>query len=85
MTDADLSPHELLHHAEEPVHDPTLALAAIGALRKWLEEREETLIRAARSDGHSWQGIATFLGRSKQAVWEKYRNPADSSDDNPNG
>ena len=65
--------------------NPTLALSAVGALRVWLDEVEGPLVSRARDEGHSWHGIATALRRTKQGVWEKYRNPADSSDNSVNG
>jgi hypothetical protein len=74
------SPTDLAQHIEAVVDDPILALSAIGALRGWLDQREATVVKMARSEGFSWQGIATAVGRSKQAVWEKYQSPADPSD-----
>jgi len=79
-TAGELEPHGLVHHIETPVDDPLLALSAMGALRGWLDKREAAVVKMARHEGFSWQGIATAVGRSKQAVWEKYQNPADPSD-----
>jgi glycyl-tRNA synthetase alpha subunit len=79
-SDAEIEPHGLVHHIEGNTEDPSLALAAIGALRVWLDKMEVDTVYMARIEGLSWQGIATMLRRSKQAVWEKYRNPGDSSD-----
>ena len=73
------SPTALVQHIEPVVDDPVLALSAIGALRGWLDRREATVVKMARHEGFSWQSIATAVGRSKQAVWEKYQNPADPS------
>jgi len=53
--------------------EPLSALGSIYLVRRYLEEREFNLVRSARAEGMSWAWIAAQLGRSKQAVWEKYR------------
>jgi hypothetical protein len=53
--------------------DPENALAALGVLQHWLAKREEGLVHEARDKGASWGDIARLLGRSRQAVWERYR------------
>jgi hypothetical protein len=53
--------------------DPENALAALGVLQHWLAKREEGLVQEARDKGASWGDIARLLGRSRQAVWERYR------------
>jgi hypothetical protein len=68
----------MLEHADDT--DPNFGLAAVGSLRRWLAEREEDLVKKARVEGWSWFGIAEALGRSRQAVWEKYREPIDPRD-----
>jgi hypothetical protein len=60
--------------------NPFDALTAISVLRRWLDLREFEMVRIAREEGVSWHGIAGALGRSKQAVWERFRNPLDPSD-----
>jgi hypothetical protein len=47
----------------------------LAELRDWVDEREVVLVAKARRDGWRWPWIAHALGRSKQAVWEKYRSP----------
>jgi hypothetical protein len=85
MIDTEVpDPSTLVAHVEENTDDPRVALSAIGVLRSWLDEMEEDLVNKARIEGLSWFGIGTLLGRSKQAVWEKYRDPIDPRD-NPNG
>ena len=79
----DTDPGVLVQLVEDT--DPTLALSAVGSLHRWLDEVEGPLVRRARHEGHSWHGIAIALGRTKQGVWERYRNPADSSDNSVNG
>jgi hypothetical protein len=76
---------ELLRRIRDEPGDPTVSLSAIREIRTWLDIRELHFVERARSEGLSWHGIAKHLGRSKQAVWERYRNPSDSSDSNING
>ena len=52
--------------------DPGHLLTGVRQLREWLDEREETGVLAARAEDWPWSHIAALLGRSKQAVWEKY-------------
>ena len=44
---------------------------------------EEDLVNKARVEGWSWFGIAEALGRSRQAVWEKYQRPHRSEGHDP--
>jgi hypothetical protein len=62
----------LLRAAKEE-SDPKSALSAMGILQHWLASREEALVQEARVKGASWADIARLLGRSRQAVWERYR------------
>jgi hypothetical protein len=68
---------ELLHRAGG--NDSLTALSAIASLRVYLEDRECEVVRKARAETMSWGQIAEALGRSKQSVWEKYRDPQDRS------
>ncbi|MDQ3932945.1 MAG: hypothetical protein M3252_08940 [Actinomycetota bacterium] len=53
--------------------DRVVALTAIGLLQSWLTRMEQRLVVNAREyDGLSWAELGLLLGRSKQAVWEKY-------------
>lgn len=72
----DLDPGMLVEGAQE--QDPETALSAIGALRAWLQEAEEDAVVRARVEGYPWGRIARCLGRSKQGVWEKHRDPGES-------
>lgn len=56
-------------------HEPGTALAAISGLKSWLEEMENDTVLRARVEGWPWERIARSLGRSKQSVWEKHRDP----------
>lgn len=80
MTETDqrqeLDPWLLVEEVQE--QDPERALSAIGALRGWLEEMEEDAVVRARAEGYPWGRIASCLGRSKQGVWEKHRDPGES-------
>jgi hypothetical protein len=70
---------ELLHRAGVSNDDPLMALSSIALLRVYLEDRESDVVRKARAEGRSWAQIADALGRSKQSVWEKYRDPHERS------
>ncbi len=79
MTETDqrqeLDPWVLVEEVQE--QDPERALSAIGALRAWLEEMEQDAVVRGRAEGYPWGRIASYLGRSKQGVWEKYRDPGE--------
>lgn len=74
---ASLTMHDCLRWVEE--EEPHLALEGIGFLLRWLSEREEELVTKAVVEGYSWADIGSYLGRTKQAVWQKYRNREDQS------
>ena len=52
--------------------DPSVGLRAVASLRVLVEDLQELQIDKARSQGWSWQEIASILGVSKQAVHKKY-------------
>jgi DNA-directed RNA polymerase specialized sigma24 family protein len=52
--------------------DPRTGLRAVRALRRLLEQLEESQVRRARALGWSWQEIAEILGVSRQAVHKKH-------------
>ncbi|MDQ3785094.1 MAG: RNA polymerase subunit sigma-70 [Actinomycetota bacterium] len=52
--------------------DPSVGLRAVASLRVLVEDLQELQIENARSQGWSWQQIASVLGVSKQAVHKKY-------------
>jgi ribosome-binding protein aMBF1 (putative translation factor) len=52
--------------------DPSVGLRAVASLRVLVEDLQELQIENARSQGWSWQQIASILGVSKQAVHKKY-------------
>jgi hypothetical protein len=68
--------NDLANQAEDP--DPEVALVAIGVLQDWaatwLTRMEAEAVVRARAEGYPWGRIAGHLGRSKQGVWEKYRD-----------
>ncbi len=55
--------------------DSPEGLEGIAYVRNWLDSIEDDLVLKARVEGWSWQRIGDALGQSKQAVWEKYRDP----------
>ncbi len=52
--------------------DPEVGLRAVAALHGLLEVLEALQVDNARANGWSWQGIASRLGVSKQAVHQKH-------------
>lgn len=71
--DVELGGLDNLLRAAREERDPKSALSAMGILQHWLAKREESLVQEARVKGASWADIARLLGRSRQAVWERYR------------
>lgn len=63
---------DALARAAEP--DPAVALPALRLLREWADQREGAVVSAAREAGWSWGAIASALGRSRQGLWERYRD-----------
>ncbi len=58
-----------------PAHSAALdALTDIGDLRRSLDEAELAAVRQARTSGVSWAEIATRLGITRQAAWERWRD-----------
>ena len=60
------------------------ALAAIGFLRRLLDEAELSAVRAARKHKRSWAEIATKLGVTRQSAWERWRDLDETPDDTSN-
>jgi hypothetical protein len=52
--------------------DPAIGLRAVLELRRLLEELERLHVDNARTQGWSWQNIATALQVSRQSVHEKH-------------
>lgn len=50
------------------------ALADIGLVRHLLDQAELRAVRTARRERASWAEIATKLGITRQAAWEKWRD-----------
>jgi hypothetical protein len=65
--------------------DSLRALADVGRVRHLLDQAELRAVKAARSRRASWAEIATRLGVTRQAAWEKWRDlddePAAADDD----
>ena len=77
----EFSSRELLRRIGSDPDDPVVSLSAIREVRSWLDVRELHFVERARTEGLSWHGIGQALGRSKQAVWERYRTePGDTPD-----
>ncbi|WP_193609271.1 hypothetical protein [Nocardioides lijunqiniae] len=58
--------------AAEDDDDVVRALAAVAELRRQVDQREEVLVRRARTQSLTWAEIATLLGVSRQAVHQRY-------------
>jgi hypothetical protein len=52
--------------------DPAVGLRGVLALRRLAERVEAEQVRAARSEGWSWQQIGEALGVTRQSVHAKY-------------
>lgn len=61
--------------------DLDAALFAVGLLQVWLEDERTRTVYEARIDGRSWGWIASRLGTSRQALWERYRDTDDARPD----
>lgn len=61
-------------------HDVDRSLFGIGLLESWLADQEMVEVFRARKQRKSWAWIGARLGRSRQAVWERWR---DKSDEDP--
>jgi predicted transcriptional regulator len=74
-----------LAEADIDVDSPLMGIESIALPQRWLSEREADLVSGARSAqwAYSWGEIAERLGRSRQAVWEKYRLSTNDEDDTP--
>jgi len=55
--------------------DTDVALFAVGLLNVWIADQEMIQVFRARAEGRSWSWIGSRIGRSRQAVWERYRSP----------
>lgn len=72
MNDPDIDMVDIVDAVSD--EDPVKALEAIGVLLHWLDEREAAAVAGARGRGLSWFEIAERLGRTKPAVWQRYRH-----------
>ena len=65
--------------------EPVAALAQLRIRRESLDRiraaydaDEIAAVRAARLDGMPWDRIASVLGRTRSAVWERYHRQVDA-------
>lgn len=56
------------------------SLFGVGLLESWLADQEMIGVFRARKQRKSWAWIGARLGRSRQAVWERWH---DKSDEDP--
>jgi hypothetical protein len=52
--------------------DPLGALCDAARVGKAVEKLEADLVRHARAGGRSWTEIATALGTTRQAAWQRF-------------
>jgi hypothetical protein len=71
-------PHALVDMVLD--RDLDRSLFGIGLLEGWLVDQEMVGVFRARKQRKSWAWIGARLGRSRQAVWERWR---DKSDEDP--
>src|SRR4051812_47600616 len=53
--------------------DPLEVLRAAARYQRYFAAIEREAIRSARGMGRTWEEIANAVGRSRQAVWERFR------------
>ncbi len=63
-----------MRHVENYPEFPLSALEAVVRIRRCLDEVEDRAIETARERGATWEDIATALGVTRQAVYQKYRH-----------
>jgi hypothetical protein len=61
---------ELAREVESP--EPEVALRAVAALKRLLEELESAHVQRARDRGISWETIARALGVTRQSAHKKH-------------
>lgn len=54
--------------------DADAALFGVGLLHRWMADQEMVWVFHARHEGRSWGWIAERVGRTRQALWERYRD-----------
>ena len=57
------------------------ALFGVGLMHMWLADQEMSRVFQARADGRSWGWIGERLGRTRQAIWERYRDRTEGTSD----
>lgn len=60
---------------ESPDPDPVEVLIATAAFQKYFGAIEKEAIKVARAQGRTWQEIASALGRTRQALWQRVGSP----------
>ena len=61
--------------------DPLEALRSLVELERTIQAARESAVELARFSGESWAAIGAALGMSKQAAWERYGRPDESSEE----
>lgn len=72
-------PHLFIPLARETVDaiegsdDPITRIRSVAWMRQWVEDVLREFVEDARRCGHGWDAIATALGVTRQAAWQRYR------------
>lgn len=53
--------------------DPAETLRVTGVLHGYVADIERAAVEQARFNGDSWEDIGSWLGMSRQAAWERFR------------
>lgn len=64
-------------------HELLYTLQCIQEIRQTCDRTELATVKQARGEGLSWTEIATALGVSRQAVWERWREIDKDHSDEP--
>jgi CRP-like cAMP-binding protein len=75
----------LLRRLESYPNFPLNALETVVELRTCLDQIERRAVESARERGATWEDIATAVGVSRQAIYQKYRNHREDAAVSRNG
>lgn len=84
-TDEADEPHLFIPLARETVEllatkpEPLVCIEKVAEMRQWVDDVLADYVADARRAGNGWDAIATRLGVTRQAAWQRYR----SDDDDP--
>lgn len=62
--------------------DPLIKVQKVVWMRQWVDDVLAEFVEDARNAGHGWESIASSLGVTKQAAWQRYRKEPQSMGSN---